>query len=608
METTGRPTPAAPATKKKDPGSTQIDAPDLGATVVTDPQAAAPLHAALSGTVIDTSQMGISTSKEGNDLDATFVTEEGGSNEPRGDQAQAAGAKPSKPNPSHSAKPAQPAAAKDQGWEGRDFGDFKIIRKLGQGGMGEVFLAHQKSLDRDVALKTLAKHIAQNPNFVERFYREARTMAKLDHPNIVRGYAVAEADGIHHVAMELIDGKSMQYWLETQKRLNVGDTLHVAIKVADALQHAHDIKLIHRDIKPDNILVTSRGVVKVSDLGLAKNTEDDMSMTQSGTGLGTPYYMPPEQARNAKHVDNRSDIYALGSTLYHFLTGSYPFKADSALELIMLKEKGSYPPVRKLNPEVPERLSLIIEKSMMKDPKHRQQSCAEMIRELESLGLASETLSFIANATPAAALTKSRASSVVSAAAPAARPASMAPAAAAGTLGANPAAAAGSATIWYVKYPNAEGKVANAKLTTEQLLKVIKTEQMDLRAKACQNPKGTFLPLSAYTEFENAVRARLVKADADKRGHSMKQTYAKLDRADRWHKFFRKFKNLLGNVTGFLGLIFWLAFVAALIGGGYYGIKLYWPTIAPKIGMASPAPVPATNPGPSPTTPASTTP
>ncbi len=298
-------------------------------------------------------------------------------------------------------------------------GDFRILKKLGQGGMGAVYLAHQESLDRQVALKVMAPAVAARPNFVERFYREARSMAKLDHPNIVRGFAVGEANGQHYVAMELIDGKSMQDWLDKQGKLSVGDALHVAIKACDALQHAHDLGLIHRDIKPDNMLVTSKGVVKISDMGLAKQVDEDNSMTQSGTGLGTPFYMPPEQARNAKHVDARSDVYALGSTLYHFLTGTYPFKGESTLELILSKEKGQFPTARRLNQEVPERLSLMIDKSLQKDPKHRYQSCADMLRDLESLGLANATLSFIAGAAGNNAATlQPRAGSVVQSGAP----------------------------------------------------------------------------------------------------------------------------------------------------------------------------------------------
>ncbi|OYW12386.1 MAG: serine/threonine protein kinase, partial [Planctomycetales bacterium 12-60-4] len=232
-----------------------------------------------------------------------------------------------------------PAEGMPIGPQGRSqLGDFRLIKKLGQGGMGEVFLAHQITLDRQAALKVLAKHLADNQDFVKRFYREARAMAKIDHPQAVRVFAVDEDDGVHYVAMEFIDGKSLQGWLDKLGRFSVGDAVHVTLRCAEALQQAHAMNMVHRDIKPDNIMLTSRGQVKVADFGLAKALDDEeMSMTQSGTGLGTPYYMAPEQARNAKHVDGRSDIYALGITLYHFLTAKLPFTGNSAMEVVLAK-------------------------------------------------------------------------------------------------------------------------------------------------------------------------------------------------------------------------------------------------------------------------------
>ena len=265
-------------------------------------------------------------------------------------------------------------------------GDFRIEKKLGQGGMGTVFLATQVSLDRKVALKTLSPEFAKKEDFVKRFIREARSMARLQHPNVVQVYAADTASGVNYVAIEFIDGRSMQGWMNELKQLNVGDALHVVLVCADALKHAHDQNMIHRDIKPDNILVTSKGVVKVADFGLAKAVDDDVSMTQSGTGLGTPLYMAPEQARNAKHVDKRSDIYALGSTLYYFLTGKLPFTGENTLELIVAKEKGNFPHARKHNPQIPERLDLMIDKMLMKDPNHRYADCGEIIRDLGGAG------------------------------------------------------------------------------------------------------------------------------------------------------------------------------------------------------------------------------
>ena len=145
-------------------------------------------------------------------------------------------------------------------------------------------------------LKTLSKELAKREDFVKRFLREARAMAKLDHPNAVKVYAVDSFRGIHFAAIEYIDGQSIQNWIDQIGLFSVGDAVHVAIVCAQALQHAHEQNMIHRDIKPDNILVTKKGVVKVADFGLAKVIDDDVSMTQSGTGLGTPLYMAPEQA------------------------------------------------------------------------------------------------------------------------------------------------------------------------------------------------------------------------------------------------------------------------------------------------------------------------
>jgi len=281
-------------------------------------------------------------------------------------------------------------------------GDFKLVKKLGQGGMGTVYLAKQMTLDRDVALKILSKKLAIRADFVSRFLREARSMAKLQHPNIVQVYAADSVAGYYYVALEFIDGQSMQDWMDQVKQLSVADALYTVLICADALKVAHDQNMIHRDIKPDNILVTKTGIVKVADFGLAKVIDDDTSVTQSGTGLGTPLFMAPEQARNAKHVDHRTDIYALGATLYYFLTGKHAFDGENTLEVIMAKEKGDFLPARKLNKKVSERLDLIIDKTLSVKPEYRYSSCDELIRDLEKLALAGETLSLVGAISPPA--------------------------------------------------------------------------------------------------------------------------------------------------------------------------------------------------------------
>ncbi|HLQ43727.1 MAG TPA: serine/threonine-protein kinase, partial [Planctomycetaceae bacterium] len=278
----------------------------------------------------------------------------------------------------------------------RILGDFELQKKLGQGGMGEVFLARQISLDRPVALKLLSKEMAKKPGFVERFIREAKSMAKLDHPNAVKAYAADSTSGQHFVAIEFIDGPSMQKWMDELGKLSVGDAVHIVLRCADALRVAHGYNMIHRDIKPDNILVTKKGIIKVADFGLAKVIDDeDMSMTQTGTGLGTPLYMAPEQARDAKSADCRTDIYALGITLYYFVTGKLPFGGDTVVKLIMAKEAGKYDNARKFNREIPEKLDLIIDKMIQKDKNYRYANCDELIKDLDALGLEHQSLSFI---------------------------------------------------------------------------------------------------------------------------------------------------------------------------------------------------------------------
>src|SRR5262245_46733927 len=282
-------------------------------------------------------------------------------------------------------------------------GDYKLLKKLGQGGMGAVYKAHQISLDRYVAIKVLSKELAGKPAFVQRFLREARLMAKLDHPNILRCFEVGEAQGHRFLSIEFVEGGSLEDWYKKLGRFEIGDALHAVITIGRALEHAHEQGLIHRDIKPDNILLTKKGVIKVADLGLAKGSDDNLGLTKSGTGAGTPLYMAPEQARDAKHVDARCDVYALGVMLYVFLTGQPPFQGATLVEVIEAKEKGKFKPIRSFNPEVPERVDLIVDKMLAKDVKHRYATCTEVVAELEATGMANDRLRFLDAGAPASA-------------------------------------------------------------------------------------------------------------------------------------------------------------------------------------------------------------
>jgi serine/threonine protein kinase len=487
------------------------------------------------------------------------------------------------------------AATPDSTAQPRVIGDFRLERLLGKGGMGEVWLAHQVSLDRKAAVKLLAKHLADKPDFVKRFYREARAMAKIDHPQAVRVYAVDEADGVHFVAMELIDGKSLQDWLDKLGKLSVGDALHVTLRCAEALAHAHSMQMIHRDIKPDNIMITSKGVVKVADFGLAKALDDEeMSMTQSGTGLGTPYYMAPEQARNAKHVDGRCDIYALGATLYHLLTGALPFKADSLIELIKLKDTGKFPPARKTSPEVPERLDLILDKMLAPNPDQRFKDFHEVIRLLNGLGLASPSLSFItaadkvvvATGTPAAAPKLTPPASKSSANAPGAKTA--APGGTSKAAGAK--TAAGTETVWFIQFKTAEGKDTIARWTTPQILQALRTGTIDAKAKLKQQASDSFLPIAQFREFEQAVQGLLIKQKADKKAGDMKALYAQIDHQEKWRKTTRKIQAIFSGALGFISLIVYLALIGGVLAGAYFGWQYYSGKIASSVGLTGDKP------------------
>lgn len=438
-------------------------------------------------------------------------------------------------------------------------GDFELKKRLGKGGMGEVFLARQVSLDRLVAIKTLSKALARQEDFVARFLREARSMAKLDHSNIVRVYAADSFKGVHFAAIEYINGQSIQDWLDKHEKFSIGDAVHVAIVSAEALLHAHELNMIHRDIKPDNILLTSKGVVKVADFGLAKAMDDDVSMTQSGTGLGTPLYMAPEQARSAKTVDQRSDIYALGATLYHMIVGKVPFSGDNTLELILAKEAGKYAHARSLCPEVPERLDLVIDKMLAKDPNHRYNDCRQVIADLNALGVMNETLSFIDGAAPA---------KVTAGSPTVAAPRTMAirNADVSSKQDARKSAADKPAhRIWFVQFEDPEGNLAIEKLSTSRILKMIRTGVITAKGKAKRSAESSYLPLAQYPEFTEAIEDSLSRQSNQARKQDMKSLYKQVEKDQKKRSRWRWIRNKFRALVGTLGLIIWLALIAGVV-------------------------------------------
>ena len=263
------------------------------------------------------------------------------------------------------------------------FAHFELIRCVGEGAMGALFEAQDTLTGRVTALKLLNKALAADPEFVERFRREVVVLSSLDHPNIVKFYGSGEIGGQHYLAMEFIEGQSLGQRLRNEERIPQGECLRIVRDVALALSHAHAKGVVHRDIKPDNVLFAQDGTVKVVDFGLAKNRSEKAKLTAVGTSIGTPYYLSPEQAMGEINVDARADLYGLGVTLYHLLTGRVPFDDDSSMQVMMMHVKNAPPDPRGLNPGISRGLSQVILKLMEKDPKDRYATAGELIAVLE---------------------------------------------------------------------------------------------------------------------------------------------------------------------------------------------------------------------------------
>ena len=343
-------------------------------------------------------------------------------------------------------------------------------------------------------------------------------MGRLDHVNIVSGYAVGGENGWHYFAMEYVDGRSLQRWLELLGKLSVSDAVYIALSIARALQYAHDHKLVHRDIKPANVMITRTGTVKVTDLGVAKllDDDDDVSLTQTGHSVGTPCYMSPEQARNSKEADGRTDIYALGCLLYCTLTGQPPFTGATLLELLQSKESGKFLSARRSNAEIPKRLDFIIEKMVAKQVRYRYQTCNELIKDLESLQLAAPALSFIPR----------------EGSGPGETPVPGTMTAPPTEVGSADDSADTPTDIWYVCYKTAEGRPVTEKRTTGEVLELIENEDFDLTARASRTPKGGFRALACYREFEPGFLARVAKVAVDRKTTKFRTLYKKIEEED----------------------------------------------------------------------------
>src|SRR4051794_3311529 len=237
---------------------------------------------------------------------------------------------------------------------GELIGTFHLEEAIGVGGMGAVFRAHDAQLDREVALKLLPLDQTADPEIVQRFYQEGRAAARLDHDNIARVYSIGQEGPHHYIAFEFIEGVTVRRRVDQDGPLSVSEAVDITLQIAQALVHAAGRAVVHRDIKPSNIILTPQGRAKLVDMGLARRFERgvDDGLTQSGMTLGTFDYISPEQARDPRDVDVRSDLYSLGCTLFHMLTGRPPFPEGTVLQKLIQHQEEPPPDVRLLNPSV----------------------------------------------------------------------------------------------------------------------------------------------------------------------------------------------------------------------------------------------------------------
>jgi predicted Ser/Thr protein kinase len=262
---------------------------------------------------------------------------------------------------------------------------YRILRPLGRGGMGVVYLAEHRVMERPVAVKVISRSLVDRPEALERFHREVRAAARLDHPNIVKAYDAETAGDLQLLAMEYVNGRNLADLLEKKGKLPVAKACHYVRQAALGLQHAYERGMVHRDLKPHNLMLTPQGVVKILDFGLAKLASERSrpggGLTQENVVMGTPEYMAPEQAANTKAADIRADIYALGCTLYCLLTGRPPFAGD-VLEVLVGHSQSVPPPVESLRPDVPPRLAAVVARLLAKKPAERPQTPKEVAEAL----------------------------------------------------------------------------------------------------------------------------------------------------------------------------------------------------------------------------------
>jgi serine/threonine-protein kinase len=296
------------------------------------------------------------------------------------------------------------AASAPPDLSGQTLGDFLLLRRLGQGGMGQVYLAEQISLKRKVAVKTLRPDLAADEVSLRRFKAEAENVARATHANIVQVYAIGDDKGLHFMALEYVEGRNLREYLEKKGPPETLIALGILRQVAAALQRACELGIIHRDIKPENILLTRKGEVKVADFGLSRCFAGDaqpLNLTRSGISMGTPLYMSPEQVQG-KPVDHRADIYSFGATAYHLFAGHPPYRGASPFDVAVQHVQNEPTPLGEIRPDLPPELCAMVHKMMAKKPEDRYQTGREIVKEISRLR---DALAGVGSTLPSPAIT-----------------------------------------------------------------------------------------------------------------------------------------------------------------------------------------------------------
>ncbi|MEA2007796.1 MAG: serine/threonine-protein kinase [Chloroflexota bacterium] len=287
-----------------------------------------------------------------------------------------------------------------QNQEGMTLGSYRVISQIGKGGMATVYKAYQASMDRYIALKILPQYHSNDPSFAQRFIQEAHIIAQLEHKNILPVYDFGDEEGVSYMAMRYLDGGNLQEIL-SQGQLAFTDIVDIMGQICEGLDYAHRQGIVHRDIKPSNIMLDSEGTIYIADFGFAKILKSSSELTVTGTVMGTPLYMAPEQSVGGE-VDARTDIYAMGVILFEMVTGQPPFQAETPMAVVLAHIHNPLPIPQTINPNVPDDIQNIILKALSKDPEHRYQTAKELS---ESLARAAKKIDIVAEATTLGFLT-----------------------------------------------------------------------------------------------------------------------------------------------------------------------------------------------------------